>query len=131
MPEQTPALLTSERLREIAEREAAATEGPWFAVLYADTWLLQSGEEYTDPSLDGRDTVNDFCKLIKPGVSTKQGGLNMTFAAHARQDIPALLAHASAQAREIERLRDALEYRKRVDSDEDDRPRVCYGIDAT
>lgn len=85
--------MTDERIAEIKAREQAATKGPWLCVFRGDgSGSVYEGteEEYDDVAL-----IDDArCPYIRGEVIYEDG----VFAAHARQDIPDLLA-------EVERLR--------------------------
>lgn len=71
-------MMTDEQLREIEERAERATEGPWAVVVKGNT--VQSR------------AIPGVCA----GISPKTG--NASFIAHARTDVPAMVA-------EIRRLR--------------------------
>ena len=80
-------MITNERLAEIKARHAAASAGTWFADAY-DPFMVS-----TERGKDVADT--QFCQNPQTGLA------NATFIAHARQDVPDLVA-------EVERLREAL-----------------------
>ena len=94
--------LTDAQLAEIAAREKAATPGPWFPVTMETESTLTSGVSLDDnfpPSaadryLHGRNVV--------AGCS----GNNAAFIAHARADVPALLAEVARLREENKRLSD-------------------------
>jgi hypothetical protein len=104
--------LTQEQLQAIEERAAAATEGPWVVVpdRYSDDaerehcqgitappgpQEMEAGREYDLPP-SGRDIVITDSGYYPPLKA------DAAFIAHARQDVPALVA-------EVRRLRKALE----------------------
>lgn len=65
--------ISEERLREIRERAEAATPGPWITQRFTRVWS-QASEEWVVAPYDGTQTQD------------------ADFIAHARQDIPDLLA---------------------------------------
>ena len=77
-------MITEQRLAEIKARHAAASAGTWFADAY-DPFMVS-----TERGKDVADT--QFCQNPQTGLA------NATFIAHARQDVPDLVA-------EVERLR--------------------------
>lgn len=85
-------MMTEDELKQIEERAAAATPGPWFAKHGVIKWYVYSLDEDLGFSLqefhpdDGRDWAT---------------GETAAFIAASRQDIPALVA-------EVRRLREAL-----------------------
>lgn len=104
--------MPQEQLDSIREREWAAAEGPWAP------WLDQDGQ----PHMQGRLMVGVAAGVIPDGETWVEGpGVNnpvaetytpedRVFIAHAREDIPALLA-------EVERLRDELAKAREVTDD--------------
>lgn len=100
--------LTPTQLAEIEARADAATKGPWIAAAHGSGvvgWpvVASSGRSVCainyvhhsaiDPAVPGDKAFNAESKR------------NAAFLAHARQDIPALIAHARALEAENERLR--------------------------
>lgn len=80
--------MTDEELAQIKERAEKATEGPWKCADTTDgAWLL------------------DDADLIVAGTFGREE--DASFTAHAREDIPKLIA-------EVERLRERLEYAQAV-----------------
>lgn len=86
-----PRLLTAQEIEAIAQRERDATKGPW-AVCPADKaespWILVHGEG------DSLASFEPMGMLATP----KSADADVAFTAHARTDIPALLASHAAQA---------------------------------
>lgn len=91
---QMPGLLSPERETEIRERAEAATEGPWAA---------DGAEIYRAPNgiIRISQWVGETLDIDDRGRSNRDA----EFVAHAREDVPALLA-------EIDRLRAEIEQRK-------------------
>ncbi len=85
--------LTAEELREIAARAEAATAGPWTA----NEEKSSSYSVYKVPVAYGN-AITGWGRVL-------QSREDATFIAHARTDIPRLLAHIDQQQAEIERLR--------------------------
>lgn len=110
-------------LEAIRARAAKATAGPWTAccahnlkgcshVMHEDGMVAEAtkgkwGDDYpslrfVDGSIDRK--VEAYMEQITYGeVSDEQANANKVFIAHARQDIPALLAHIDS----LERVREA------------------------
>lgn len=94
--------LTPERLAAIEARAEAATGKPWFATPVPDKlsdngpdfWLIDAVSEKNQET-----EVAELCH--KPGDKAKH---NAAFIAHARTDIPDLLAAYKAAQEENERL---------------------------
>ena len=81
----------TDRLDEIRARAEAATPGPWAAEREDDyEWIVVGG------------TYEPDCRYVIADCGFDSPQSNATFIAHAREDIPYLLA-------EVERLRAALE----------------------
>ena len=98
-------MLTDERLAEIEARAEAATPGPWYTVdpLWlprepTGTYVIAGHHDphVGMPILDHIETEDGDADA--PGPNYDQSWLDLEFAAHARADIPALLA-------EVRRLR--------------------------
>lgn len=81
--------LTEQQLADIRARADAATPGPWCT----DAWEIYQGTEY-QPGLSM--WIGETCRGT---TSPEQDRADATFVAHAREDVPALLA-------EIQRLTD-------------------------
>jgi hypothetical protein len=85
--------MTTEQLEQIDARANAATEGPWYTVgppwLPSDmpTWV-QSGSE--DPH--ARTAIICEPPVFDIDISHNHCDANMAFVAHAREDVPALIA---------------------------------------
>ena len=89
----------------IEARANAATEGPWVRVenVHAESWVAVKGFEETRP------ITHD---AFRPHFSTSPadyGRANAEFVAHAREDIPALLAAVRERDNTIARVRDIVE----------------------
>jgi hypothetical protein len=82
-------LLSHDRLAAIRARAEAATAGPWRA-----DWKGTNHYEITSQASD-----NPYSFWVMTDSSAR--GEDLDFAAHARQDIPDLLAHAEALARRV------------------------------
>jgi hypothetical protein len=87
-------MLTQDRIDEIWKREQAATEGPWWWI-NAKTCLINKKESVLQPILYGQE---DFSILANNNE-------DKDFIAHARQDIPDLLAEVERLQAENERLK--------------------------
>lgn len=87
-------LLSDERLAEIRARAEAATSGPWRKQGTNNLLCVTDG--------DGAYIVARFPNATLHG---KNRDANAAFIAHARQDIPALLDHATTLAAEVAALR--------------------------
>ena len=88
--------MTEERLAEIMEREKSATQGPWKAGKDDFTKnIIQAAKDRGTIIVQRRDDHNMFWNSYIPIAQTFA---DADFIAHAREDIPALLA-------EVERLR--------------------------
>jgi hypothetical protein len=97
--------LTDEDLRAIRARAEAATPGPWTVEHEMKYDVNESTAYLSELHLVGKkETVKIYCG---PGHAAPQV-YDLVFLAHARADIPALLAHIRAQDAELARLRDAL-----------------------
>ena len=102
-------IMGAKRIEEIRQRAEAATEGPW-------EYVSQTEDEYEMPKfVSPEHTIMDFgdCTMFYPTEGTPPDNADAEFLAHAREDIPALLA-------EVYRLRgivDALPYMVRGDID--------------
>lgn len=91
--------LTDEQLAAIRERADAATPGPWATALEVD----HDGQYWVVTPPDGS-VLFSVCKVGHKGeLKTEE---DAEFIAHARQDIPALLAHIDALTAELATLRD-------------------------
>lgn len=94
--------LTPERLAEITARADAATEGPWLKDELRDGSLIVCVERVQVSVSDGEARL--FGALIfEAGHATPR---DVEFVAHARQDVPALLAEVdrlNARVAELER----------------------------
>ncbi len=95
--------ITGERLKEIEARAAAASEGPWIAK------MGYSGAERTLFLVRGDQFDGVLFGLGHDEAETTQHEADTTFIAHARQDVPDLVA-------EVRRLREAL------------RPFIAHGV---
>jgi hypothetical protein len=98
-------MLTPEQLAECRERERKATAGPWVHRIgkHQQNQQVQSSEV-------GLVGDGDESRPLFTGWAWKPGGHrdarpNADFIAHARTDIPALLAHIEEQAADTARLR--------------------------
>ena len=105
-PTPPPKASIPDEVRAIAARAEAATPGPWWhQVTTACYDVIEGGERTSDSDYiammgtdyDGHDTRD------APNVQA-----DSEFIAHARSDIPTLLAALEASERENERLREAL-----------------------
>ncbi|MYR28648.1 MULTISPECIES: hypothetical protein [unclassified Streptomyces] len=90
----TPEPLTPERLREIAERAAAATAGPWCS----DSAEIHQGAEYVAGAL----WIGETCRVD----DADGGAADAAFVAAARADVPDLLAEVTRLRAEVDQLRD-------------------------
>jgi hypothetical protein len=83
-------MLTNERIAEIRERESKAAKGPY----------RHSPVDAANRQVTFKRTIWEICDINKVGVCIAFGadGSTADFIAHARQDVPDLLA-------EVERLR--------------------------
>lgn len=117
--------MTPEQLDEIRQRADAATPGPWSAYREARDFGFSYDCLIKTPYLDPRDCgdgitlrYGGIVNCIRDEENEKKNArclLDAAFIAHARADIPALLAHIAEQdaqldaARaEVERLREVL-----------------------
>lgn len=99
-------------LDAIKDRMAKASSGPWRwqrdYELNGKQWALHNPEQPDGGVGDGRKRVIDFYLVLATDLKTDMDGVpldrtpNFQFIAHAREDIPALVA-------EVERLRALLE----------------------
>lgn len=86
-------MMTSEELQAIKERVAKATAGPWeWRVDCYDFWLASN--HFTVADSFGYDDGDSTIRVSKADAE---------FIAHARQDVPTLVA-------EVERLKNGLQY---------------------
>lgn len=90
---------------DIEHRANAATEGPWVRVenVHAESWVAVQGFEETRP------ITHD---AFRPHFSTSPadyGRANAEFVAHAREDIPRLLAAVRERDNTIARVREVLD----------------------
>jgi hypothetical protein len=95
--------MTNEELKAIRERAEAATPGPWYwEKLDADGWNDTEMPCLVSASDEG---VMDFgdCEQYYPTEGSPPNDEDAEFIAHAREDVPKLLA-------EIERLRKQFDY---------------------
>jgi hypothetical protein len=83
--------LTAEQLAAIKAREAAATDGPW----WNDGHEIYVGEHMDIPAMCT--WIGETCAVDLPDY----GAANGAFIAHARQDIPALLAELDRARAEL------------------------------
>lgn len=90
--------LTAERLAGIAARTEAATAGPWCA----DAWEIYQGSEYV-PGVSL--WIGETCRGTG---SPEQDRADAAFVAHAREDVPALLARVAALESERHTTNEAL-----------------------
>lgn len=88
-------MIDEKRLAEIREREAKATKGPWLW----DGDVTSYDEENDAPWL-----VSEGEKQILTGGIKATSKADVDFIAHARTDIPFLLAQLEAARREVEKL---------------------------
>ena len=96
-------MIRDKRLEEIAARVEEATPGPWEAPRgfidltgNGEHWPMVCGRHSTIPGFDRFDLLYGMPEETLPGSRA-----NMTFIAHAREDVPYLL-------KEVNRLRFAL-----------------------
>jgi hypothetical protein len=92
--------MTNEELKAIRDRAEAATPGPWYwEKLDADGWNDTEMPCLVSASVEG---VMDFgdCEQYYPTEGSPPNDKDAEFIAHAREDVPKLLA-------EIERLKEA------------------------
>lgn len=73
--------MTPERLADIEARDKAATEGPWVG-RHGDVWI--------EGGLTNRDQI---ARVSLAGKDSDTFWANVDFIAHARQDIPDLIAY--------------------------------------
>lgn len=104
--------MTSEELEAIRGRERSATAGPWEAEVTSDTTYIgpfsgKRGDDYEGglPVVDGI-----VCAIHRKCEGTLEDGY---FIAHARTDIPALLAEVERLKRLTESALDLCRYRER------------------
>ncbi|MFC8447589.1 hypothetical protein [Kitasatospora sp. NPDC057223] len=107
-PQPTPPL----DLDAIQTREAAATAGPWMAD--GPEILVGTPDDLTRHSL----WIGETCNVALPNL----GAANAEFIAHARQDVPALLAEVTRLRAEQARLVDVL---KRTQQAAGEDPATC------
>lgn len=94
--------MTPERLAEIEAREKAATEGPW---AYGGQEGFQSIDYPQTPPFEtrriecGGDTL---ANVSQGGTLLPSDEANALFIAHARQDIPDLVAEVKRQEQELD-----------------------------
>jgi hypothetical protein len=96
--------MTPERIAEIKQRCEAAQRGDWFCDGY-DIW--HKGQSY-----ESKDDPHFYTGIsIDPKLTKSPKALaNLTFCAHARADIPALLTAVETLQQDNARLRAALEW---------------------
>lgn len=94
-------MLTPEHLAEIEARAEAATEGPWTEGQDSAVW---NARIYGPPNSGHRST--SLCEVLQNGAGDAAN--NRAFIAHARTDIPDLLAAYKAAQEENERLKAAI-----------------------
>jgi hypothetical protein len=110
----TSSPLTEQQLDDIDARQQAATEGPWCT----DSWEIYQGTEYL-PGIS--QWIGETCRGTS---SPEQDRADAEFVAHARTDVPALLA-------EIRRLREAMDQIRHLHTDSPMGPcPVCIDADA-
>jgi len=110
----TPKLLSREEIGAIREREQAATVGFWQQSYFvphrryngkSKEWMDERRSEekliVRGSGVIGESDCNPICQVFKDPKDA-------AFIAHARTDIPALLAHIEAQEKLIEELTEAL-----------------------
>jgi hypothetical protein len=104
MSADTPVRLSPEREAEIAARVEAATPGPWCT----DSWEIYQGAEY----VAGAEWIGETCRAGEMDDSRADA----EFVAHARTDVPALLAELAAVRAERDQARaEAIECKSSVD----------------
>jgi hypothetical protein len=100
--------MTNEELKAIRERTEAATPGPWYwEKLDADGWNDTEMPYLASASDEGVMHFGD-CEQYYPSEGSPPNDEDAEFIAHAREDVPKLLA-------EIERLRRELSFIAHVD----------------
>jgi hypothetical protein len=90
--------VTDDELRQIEARLAAASPGPWTS--YVEGRDHTSGDDFIRVSEDNAEPDLYLSRAVAGGV-VPASTADQDFIAHARQDIPALIA-------EIRRLRDLI-----------------------
>lgn len=102
--------LNDDELRSIREREQAATPGPW--VHGTSDKLSKWAYDVAWYHGLGMDERDHYTVQTAPGVDYRDrqapSECDAEFIAHAREDVPALLAHASALQEEVGLLRTGL-----------------------
>ncbi|MGQ3551758.1 hypothetical protein [Streptomyces rochei] len=98
------ARLSPEREAEIAARAEAATPGPWGT--HRDLDAVYTIQARPRTTRDGMENDGDIATLAV-GRLDAEGYANARFAAHAREDVPALLAELAAVRAERDRYRAA------------------------
>lgn len=94
--------MTDEQLAEIEERANAATPGPWTVVPQTDKYLVESYDRSTVGRISDAKGETVFGYWADPtGSSLYVLAEDAEFIAHAREDIPTLIA-------EVREMRDAL-----------------------
>ena len=91
--------MNEQRLQEIKERAEKATPGPW--KVYQDAISTSIGTEFIHPQLNGPMPVITDAYHVGGAINIYIDDADAEFIAHARQDVPALIA-------EIERLRSVI-----------------------
>ena len=104
-----PPKLSPEQIASIQKRADVATLGEWY--VSSPSMTYQSVYSTTKAG-DGRDT--NICD-VKTGTAAQKPRApgNLAFIANARQDIPALLSHASALEEELRAAREANDHLER------------------
>ncbi|MFE1109657.1 hypothetical protein ACFW5U_27740 [Streptomyces rochei] len=101
---ESAARLSPEREAEIAARAEAATPGPWGT--YRDLDAVYTIQARPRTTRDGMENDGDIATLAV-GRSDAEGYANARFAAHAREDVPTLLAELAAVRAERDQAREA------------------------
>jgi hypothetical protein len=109
----TPALLTDGELRAVRERVERATPGPWDYHGYTTSYHIAqilNGHYHASPRVVHATLGKSVFNQDDPEIGA--GGVRMMvdaeFIAHARTDIPALLAHISALTAQLEQVNERL-----------------------
>ncbi|MET9813213.1 hypothetical protein [Streptomyces sp. NPDC006355] len=120
-----PQPLDDMRLAEITARAKAATPGPWCT----DSWEIYQGAEY-EPGIS--QWIGETCR----GATTcEQDRADAEFVAHAREDVPALMAEverltaelAGARTAALNEAADWFDQRAAAEPDQGYRARVMRG----
>ena len=91
--------MNEQRLQEIKQRAEKATSGPW--KVYQDAISTSIGTEFIHPQLNGPMPVITDAYHVGGAINIYIDDADAEFIAHARQDVPALVA-------EIERLQNTI-----------------------